>query len=206
MNLLKEKHRETHAFICGDFQSTLWTCSVAFGLLIVIGVVLGLINPAFAQDFVDRFLQQVENMGLQLENGKISASMLFTNNVQAAFTTVLYGFVPFIKLPVISLGTNAILLGAFGAYYLQNGMSLLVYLAALIPHGIFEIPAIIFAIALGIYLCEQVTVRLRTGKRGIVRKAWIEISRVLVFRVFPLLLVASLVEAYITPLVAGLFV
>lgn len=206
MNLLKEKHRETHAFICGDFQSTLWMCSVAFGLLIVIGAVLGLINPAFAQDFVDRFLQQVENMGLQLENGKISASMLFTNNVQAAFTTVLYGFVPFIKLPVISLGTNAILLGAFGAYYLQNGMSLLVYLAALIPHGIFEIPAIIFAIALGIYLCEQVTVRLRTGKRGIVRKAWIEISRVLVFRVFPLLLVASLVEAYITPLVAGLFV
>lgn len=206
MNLLKEKNRQTHAFICGDFQSTLWMCSVAFGVLVAIGLVLGFINPDFAQTFVDRFIQQVEDMGIQLEDGTISAFMLFTNNVQAAFTTVLYGFIPFVKLPVISLGTNAILLGAFAAYYLHNGMSMVVYLAALIPHGIFEIPAIIYAIALGIYLCEQVTRRLRTKQTGLVRKAWIEISRVIVLRVVPMLLIASLVEAYITPVVAELFV
>lgn len=206
MNFLKEKNRQTHTFICGDFQSTLWMCSVSFGLLIVIGLLLGFIKPAFAQHFVDQFIRQVENMGIQLEDGTISASMLFSNNVQAAFTTVLYGFIPFIKLPVIALGTNAILLGAFAAYYLHNGMSLLVYLTALIPHGIFEIPAIIYAIALGIYLCEQVTLRLRTKQNGLVRKAWIEISRVIVLRVVPMLLIASLIEAYLTPVIAGLFV
>ena len=205
MKWLKDRSRETHAFICGDFQSTLWMCSVAFGILIVIGLVIGFIKPSFAQDYVDRFIQQVEDMGIQLEDGSISASMLFSNNVQAAFSAVIYGFIPFVKLPALALGVNAIMLGAFASYYLHNGISLVLYLASLIPHGIFEIPAIIYAIALGIYLCDQVNTRLRTKKKGLVFKAWFDISRVLVFRVIPLLLMASLVEAYITPVIAGLF-
>ena len=206
MNWLKEKNQQSHTVISGKFHSTLWMCSVAFGVLIVIGLILGFVKPSFAQDFVDRFVQQIEDMGVRLEDGSISAAVLLANNIQATFTTVIYGFIPYIKLPVIALGTNAILLGAFAAYYLHNGMSLIVYLAALLPHGIFEIPAIIYAIALGIYLCEQVTARLRTGQKGLVRNAWFDISRVLVFRVIPMLLIASLVEAYITPVIAGLFV
>ena len=205
MKWLKNINRQTHAFICGDFQSTLWMCSVAFGILVVIGLVIGFVKPSFAQDYVELFIQQVEDMGIQLEDGSINASMLFSNNVQAAFAAVIYGFIPFFKLPVLALGTNAIMLGAFAAYYLHNGISLVLYLASLIPHGIFEIPAIIYAIALGIYLCEQVNTRLRTKKKGLVRNAWFDISRVLVFRVIPLLLIASLVEAYITPVIAGLF-
>ena len=205
MKWLRDRNRQIRSFVRGDFQSTLWMCSVAFGILFVIGLIIGFIKPNFAADYVNRFAQQVEDMGIQLEDGSISISMLFYNNVQAVFATIIYGFIPFIKFPVIALGTNAMMLGAFAAYYLHNGISIMLYLASLIPHGIFEIPAIIYAIALGIYLCEQVSLRLRTKKKGLVRKAWFEISGVLVFRVLPLLLIAAVVEARISPVIAGLF-
>lgn len=205
MNWLKEQNRKTREFMRGDFGDMLWMCAVAFGALILAGFVLGMLNEGFVNSFVQRFTAQVDDMGIIQEDGSISALALLANNLRAAFFTVAYGFIPFIYIPVISLGTNSILLGAFAAHYVRNGLSMLLYVAALLPHGIFELPALVIAIALGMYLCKSINHYVRHNPKGVMLPLMQNILRVMLLRVVPLFAIASVVEAYVTPLIVGLF-
>ena len=174
-------------------------------ILIAVGFVLGLINESFTNSFVQRFAAQIDDMGIIQEDGSISALALLGNNLRATLFTVAYGFIPFLFLPVIALGTNSILLGVFAADYVRNGVSLLIYLAALIPHGIFELPALVIAIALGMHLCKQINDYVRHNPKGVMVPLMKNILRVLLMRVVPLLTAASVIEAYVTPWFVSLF-
>ena len=44
--------------------------------------------------------------------------------------------------------------------------SLGVYLVGILPHGIFELPALVLFCAAGLYLCSRVTARVRGDKEG----------------------------------------
>ncbi len=189
----------------GEFGGTLWMCGAAFAILIAVGFVFGLINESFTNSFVQRFAAQIDDMGIIQEDGSISALALLGNNLRATLFTVAYGFIPFLFLPVIALGTNSILLGVFAADYVRNGVSLLIYLAALIPHGIFELPALVIAIALGMHLCKQINDYVRHNPKGVMVPLMKNILRVLLMRVVPLLTAASVIEAYVTPWFVSLF-
>lgn len=199
MNWLKEQEQQTRAFIRGEFYSSLWMSAVAYLVLMVLGFVLGLLFKELAANFVLYFSQQISSAGILQQDGSINIAPLLINNIRAALLTVAYGFIPFIFLPAISLGMNSILLGLFAAYYLNNGMSMLYYFAAIVPHGIFEIPALVIAIALGLFLCGRINDFVRHNTKGVMLPAMKNILRVFLLRVVPLLLVASLIEAYITP-------
>lgn len=205
MKWLKEQNRQASAFLRGDFSSTLWMCAAAFGLLIFAGFILGLVLKDFADGLVNSFAQQIEDMGIMGEDGSISAFALLRNNVRATLFTVAYGFIPFIFLPALSLGTNALLLGAFAAYYVNQGKPLLLYLAGIVPHGIFELPAIVLAIAMGIYLCRLINYYIKQNPKNVMLPLMKDLLRVFVLRLIPLLVLASVIEAYVTPLVMGLF-
>jgi stage II sporulation protein M len=76
--------------------------------------------------------------------------------------------------------------------------------AAILPHGIFEIPAFIIAGALGIQLAQSLIVEWyehTDTAAGAYRYA-----RVFVMYVLPLLVTAAAVEAFITPAVVQLVV
>ena len=123
---------------------------------------------------------------------------------QVTCLSILYGFFPHIFLPALLLGLNAMVLGFTGAYYVNHDHSLLVYLAGILPHGIFELPALALSFSCGLFLCESVTQRLRTRKKGLVIAALSQILRIFVFRIAPLLLAAAFTETYITPAVLRL--
>ena len=144
-------------------------------------------------------------MGIVSEDGTISAFALLKNNATATLFTVCYGFIPYIFLPALSLGINSILLGAFAAYYVHEGYSLVLYLSGILPHGIFELPAIVLAVAMGIYLCKKINEFIRQNTKGVMAPLLKDMVCVFILRLLPLLIAASLVEAYITPLVMGLF-
>jgi stage II sporulation protein M len=142
-----------------------------------------------------------------VEAGTLSPVDLFVNNLRATLFTMLYGLIPFLQLPALALGLNAMMLGVLAAWYVSEGISLAVYLAALIPHGIFEIPALILAFAMGLYVCGQLTRRCRKDESAL--HLWdclVQISRVLLLIEIPLLVVAALMEAYVTPVFASLFI
>ena len=78
------------------------------------------------------------------------------------------------------------------------------YLAGILPHGIFELPALVIALALGVSLCSHVTDFVRHNQKGVMVPLMLQTLRVLLLRVLPLLIVAAVMEAYVTPLVLAL--
>ena len=199
MNWLKEQNRLTKEFIRGDFYPQLWMSAVAFGVLMVLGFVLGYFMEDLAASFVGFFVQQMSGNGVMGQDGTIHLPALLYNNLRASLFTIGYGLIPFLHLPALSLGINSLLMGFMAAYYLTNGMSMLFFFAAIIPHGIFEIPALVYSIAMGLYLCRTITTYVRHNTKGIMHKAQYDILRVFALRAVPLFIIASVIETYVTP-------
>ena len=181
-------------------------CMLAFlAVCALSAVVLGLFAEQ-AQAIVESFMAEVQQSGLVDENGSISLAALFGNNLQATLTATVMGFVPFVFLPVFSLALNGAVIGAVlalsGAMGMQTGQ---VVLLGLLPHGIFEIPAIMLGVAMGLYLCRQMngTLRKRPGTPKI-EAVLPHLCRVTVFGVVPLLVAAAVIETFVTPLLLGL--
>ena len=136
------------------------------------------------------------------ETGTLSLIDLLLNNWMAILMCVVYGFIPFLFLPVLILFSNAYLVGVMGAYYHINGIPMLVFFAGILPHGIFELPALVIAAAMGFILCLTLVKKLlHTPNTPPMKELASDTLRTLLLVVFPLLLCAAVVEAYITPLV-----
>lgn len=180
--------------------------ALAFVLLAAIAFGVCMILPDLRDRLVALVMGTISGIGAVKEDGTLSALGIFSNNLRACAFTMIYGLLPFIQLPALALGVNAMLLGVLASWYVTEGYSLLAYLAALVPHGIFELPALIFAFAMGLYVCGHLTRRCRRDENALhVWDCLVLISRMLLLVQIPLLAAAAVVEAYITPIVASLF-
>lgn len=118
----------------------------------------------------------------------------FFNNVSVAFISWIGGFA--VVGPFYVLWSNSQQIGAYIASNISAGN--IPGLAFLVPHGIFEIPAIILSLSLGIYLAHTVLenrkkdVNYRLTDHVIVTAPWFLV-------VIGLLAVAAFVEANISP-------
>ena len=181
-----------------------WRTSVAFLILVFLGYLLCSLFPSVLDTVMDTIQTMFAAADVYTEEGDISALGLFSNNVTACIMTALYGLVPFLTLPAFSLGINAMLLGVVAAYYVSEGYSLSLYLAGILPHGIFELPALVLSIACGLLLCRRTSLRLRS-KEDNASSGMGLVAQVFLLVILPLLALAALAEAYLTPWVMGLF-
>lgn len=145
------------------------------------------------------FREQIADRGIVDADGNFSAVKLFFNNFQACLLAVGYGFIPFLYLPAVSLGINAMMFGGFASYYVQQGLPLWYYGAGTLPHGVFELPALFMAMAGGLYLCRTIVRYVRHNEKGLVGPAVLNLARLLVMHITPLLMAAAAIEAYVTP-------
>ena len=205
MEFIKRQFGELKAFYRKDYGHFLFITAVAFLVLVVLSYVGGLLLREQAMSLMEWFGEQVAQLGVMDDAGDFSALALFLNNSRAMIVGAAYGFIPFLYLPALSLGVNAMLLGVFASVYSAQGLSLLLYLAGILPHGIFELPALVLSIACGLYLCRTITDYVRHNTKGTVRSALADIARVIVINILPLLLIAAAVEANITPVIMKLF-
>ena len=189
----------------GLLKHELFSTAAAFGVLTLLGFAVSLARPELAQQTLQNFAAQVEQLGLtdDVPQSQMMATLFF-NNITASLLSMLYGLIPFLPLSALALGTNALMLGAFAAIYQQQGIGLGVYVLGVLPHGIFELSALILSCALGLLIC-------RTGTERILKKSDTPFFRrvldcIRVFLTFsvPLLLVAALIETYVTPALLNL--
>jgi stage II sporulation protein M len=144
----------------------------------------------------------------ETETGLPMAAALFKNNTIACLVSVVTGFVPFLFLPAISLCMNAAILGLLGGVYQVNDMSVVgMYVFGILPHGIFEFPALLLSMAMGLRICYCLVKRICEGKynRGAVKTAVAGSLRTFLLVVTPLLLFAAIIEATLTPFLMGQF-
>lgn len=121
-----------------------------FFVPLFIGVLIGYILPdaigSFLTGFSNELTRQVD----------ISTLSIFMHNIRAAFIAYAGGVIGIFT--AIVLTGNGFILGAFVGCLMQGGainhasVSPLVFMSYVIPHGIFEIPALIIASAAGFRL------------------------------------------------------
>lgn len=177
--------------------------AVAFLVLVVLSYIAGRLFPEIPAAILTYFNEVVADSGIVRDDGSFSALALFGNNLRAMVLSTLYGFIPFLYLPALSMGVNAILLGMVASSV--NGQWLLLA-AGILPHGIFELPALCLSLAAGLCLCQNINRYIRKNEKGLMKPLLLNILRVTGLVVVPLLVVAAIMESYVTPAVMQLFV
>jgi stage II sporulation protein M len=99
------------------------------------------------------------------------------------------------------MSLNGIVIGAIMEIVHQDH-TLLFVAAAILPHGIFEIPAFILSGALGILLAQSLIAELYGGEDTAADAR--RFGRLFILYVLPLVAIAAGVEAFITPVVIHL--
>ena len=204
MNWLKQQHRALWRFYREELGEALLITAAAFVIIALLSFALGIFNRTIPEFVVNYFQQLLESNDIVTEDG-IDLLALFGNNLRACGVSILYGFIPFLYLTALALGTNALILGVFAAYFLNNGASLAVYFAGILPHGVFELSALLLAFAAGFLLCRRTTQYVRKNTKGMMKPLLLNLLRMFLMHILPLLAAAAVVEVYVTPQVMALF-
>ena len=205
MSWIQDQFSLLKEFLHSDFRRVLGLCALGMAGAIAAGICVGLLSPETVLRAMELFMAQIESAGVVDEAGNFSVFALLMNNWQAMLFSAAYGFIPFLFLPLLSLLVNGALVGMLGGLYLSAG-AILLYLAGTLPHGIFELPAIVLSVTCGVYLCRNICrIILGSPKRVPMVEALGDLLRVLLLIVLPLTVAAAVLECYVTPLAMGLF-
>lgn len=199
---MKKQLRALGDFWREEYGRWVGMTSIAFLVLVVLSYIAGRLFPEIPAAVLTYFNEVVADSGIVRDDGSISALALFGNNLRAMVLSTLYGFIPFLYLPALSMGVNAILLGMVASSV--NGQWLLLA-AGILPHGIFELPALCLSLAAGLCLCQNINRYIRKNEKGVMKPLLLNILRVTGLVVVPLLVIAAIMESYVTPAVMQLF-
>ena len=163
-------------------------------------------NAELAKELLEPYFESIE--GLMTEDGGISFVDLWLNNLFACVKTIAMGTLPLVYFPVISLLSNATIIGTvLGLTAAETKIQLAdAVLYMILPHGVFELPALFLSFGLGFYLCKWMTRRFfrknLDDKRTFV-DVMNSVAKTYVLVVIPLVTVAALIECYVTPEIAA---
>jgi stage II sporulation protein M len=182
------------------YSSPLVKTALIAALLFAVTFILGWTacteNPAIGEKVLIVFKDHVASEFLG-ENPPVVAVKLFLNNLEVCILLFLGGASAGI-VTLLILGLNGLAVGII-TEFIGRTKSLNFMFAAILPHGIFEIPSFLLSAALGIIFAQTLLYEwygepdIDTG--NVVR----QLARILVLVVVPLVAIAALVEAFITP-------
>lgn len=179
-------------------------------LLCFIGVtILGAVALVSQKEVVLSFMREItevfENSEV-MEDNMIHYFPLLFNNLRVGGLCILLGLVPFLFIPVIILLVNALVLSFVAAFSLNTEIGIGFFLLGIIPHGIFEIPAIVLGATTGLTICRYLTGLILGRRTGAEMKdALSGAVHVFVFLITPLFILAAVIETYFTPLLISVF-
>ena len=173
------------------------------GFILVAGFGIGFALSATEPAIGESLLQLFENMiagEIMDDTPPMLALLLFLNNLEACIVIFIGGALLGV-ISVMILGFNGIIIGAI-LEIVRKESNDLVLLASIIPHGIFELPAVIASGALGLMLGRAVQEDISGGKAA-AEEAW-NLGRIFVRYIIPFVAIAAVIEAFITPAVLQL--
>ena len=104
------------------------------------------------------------------------------------------------------MALNAGMLGVVSAAALRMGIPPAALAASLLPHGVFEIPALLISGTMGLTFCHSIVRRILHLPEPLPLIVLIhELLRTTVLVVLPLLALAAVIEAQVTGPIASLF-
>lgn len=224
--LVRSLYREERAAWRKEYRKYFKYAARALGLGFVAGFVYFMFWPAQEKKALDFVVQSLKDIPLEA-SPFILALTLFYHNARASVIAVVAGAVPFIFLPILDPLFNGGVLGLLVSVAKHQRLDVpRLVLTQILPHGIFELTAVLYATSVGLYLSAAM------GRSA--RAAWLKkrtrpdasppapprgletgpertadalpespvrnVVRSFVLVVLPLLLIAAFVEGFITPL------
>ncbi|MFY0546421.1 stage II sporulation protein M [Brevibacillus sp. H7] len=184
---------------------------LAAGLLLLGGATIGFFQADMVETLAKQMLAQIKEIvdRIKENGGSVAATFwaIFKNNVISSLMMMALG-VFFAVFPIVGLLSNGVLLGFIMAKISAAGVNpLLVFAVGILPHGIFELPAVVFASAVGIRLgmlsFRSIGALLRINRAELVKNEWhaaLKQFPAAVLTVVVLLFIAAFVESVVTPL------
>lgn len=178
-----------------------WLLIAAF--LFGLGLVLGLATPASTTGLLPENVTALEEFAeflAPLPQSTVLVAILIKN---ASALLMSFALSPiFCLAPVVALVFNGWLLGLVSTTVIEE-KSLGYLLAGLLPHGIFELPALIMGEAVALSFGTTVLLALfKKEKKSPLRRNLRRNLRYLTVALI-LLLPAAIIETYLTPLILG---
>ena len=205
MTIIRQFYQELYEFYQKDIRKAFLIITVIFFLLIAGGAVFFYFNKALTMELMQALSNMIDSKEIIDHQGNIQVWSLFKNNLQACTLAIGLGILPFLFLCFLPLIVNAITVAIALSANLLAGSSAFFLIAALVPHGIFELPAILLSITLGFFLCKELMMKLLGDHKDI---SLIDVIRhmmqMYIGWLLPLLMIAALIESYITPLIIQL--
>lgn len=195
-----------------------------FVLVAVLSYTYLLGHPEFTEQ---KFMELAEKLleKIPLDRGKlVMSAAILLSNLAAASLAIGLGLVPFMFLPTFGVMLNGAAMGVMSAFMTLRGVELgSLLLFGLVPHGIIEIPAFLYACTLGFALCLGLTrfVIHELFSRGNAlapaspsgpgpEESFTDLLkhtfRTFVLVIIPLILLAALIETFVTPLLIHTFI
>jgi uncharacterized membrane protein SpoIIM required for sporulation len=195
-----------------------------FLLTTAAGTIFFLIRPELALRWMMRFRTKYLLEHPKLMSQTVMFFHIVINNLRAALLACLMGLLPLLLPAVVGLVINTTLLCLiFVAGLIQHEPVIMRFLTLILPHGVIEIPTMIFVSGFSLFLSSHMTKRLfRKKPRPAVRggglfefiskddaldrqDALAEIFIMYGTVILPLVVIAALIEAFATPVIHRLF-
>lgn len=175
---------------------------IAGGLFVIglaIGLVISAIMPANIAALLSKELPALEQLGNIFAPFQAStAAFIFLKNVSALLFSFIFSPI-LCLLPIIALTFNGVLLSLVSVLVAQE-KSLGLVLAGLLPHGIFEIPALIIGEAAALsFGATAILALISREKRNLVLPNLKKNVKYLMLA-FVLMVPAAIIETFVTPL------
>lgn len=169
-------------------RNYIWFASLVFFCFALIGLLLPIFFQEQIFELISELIQQTE--GLDTLN---LIRFIFINNLRSSFFALFLGIF-FGLIPLIITVVNGYVLGFVANKTILSEGPLVLW--RLLPHGIFEIPAVMISIALGLKLGSFIFVSEDKSWKEL--GTWlIDMFRVFVFIIVPLLVVAGIIEGFL---------
>ncbi len=167
---------------------------IVFGSGIVIGLMIVARFPALT-DYFKETITTFVNVFAGMSRLKLAVAIFLNNGFKTLLAILLGGLLGIV--PLIFLLTNGIALGvawSVSSYVRGPWVSLL----SLLPHGVFELPAVFLGTSIGLKIGSEALRRLTGKSAAKIGAELIQGLRYFLTVILPLLFAAALVEAFVT--------
>ena len=127
---------------------------------------------------------------------------IFKNNAIDSFLALIFG-IGFGIVPVFIVAINGFFLGMVALVFSKQ-TSLPFVLAAILPHGIIELPMVLLSAGIGLKLGHEVYMYFKGIRTNLKEEFKLGIWFFIRY-IVPLLFIAAFIESYVTPVIALLF-